>query len=396
MSNVILYANGTSENHGCEAIAVTTAELLKDEVDIIYCTTTNLKYELEENNAIMKNEKCQMIEYYYYRKKSFINLCISKLERMLFHSNYFYISKPWIKNVDKVFGQCKIALSVGGDNYCNNDLEWLYQSHRQAKNKGLITVLWGCSVEDNCLTDKRMKEDLAAYDLICARESISYHTLLKINKNVKLYPDPAFLLKQECLQLPVGFQEGNTVGINVSPTIMNFEVKKGTVFANYKYLIEYIIRHTKYQIALIPHVVFGKIHCDYEVLRQLFVEFENTGRVVLIKDCNCCQLKGYISRCKMVVAARTHASIAAYSTCVPTVVVGYSVKARGIAEDIFGTYENYVVPVQSLMKKTDLTEKFQWLDENCDNIRRYLDNNMGNYIESARGAKSEICKLLEG
>ena len=38
----------------------------------------------------------------------------------------------------------------------------------------------------------------------------------------------------------------------------------------------------------------------------------------------------------------------AYSSCVPTLVVGYSVKARGIARDIFGTEDRYVLPVQSL------------------------------------------------
>lgn len=396
MKNIILYANGTSENHGCEAIAVTTVEMLEDKIDVIYCTTTNLKYELEENSILAKNKKCHMIEYYYYRKKSLFNLCISKIERILLHSNHFYTSKPWLKNIEKILGQCNIALSVGGDNYCNNDLDWLYQSHQMIKDKGIITVLWGCSVEDNCLTNDKMKADLSKYNLICARESISYHTLSMFHKNVKLYPDPAFLLEKECLDLPEKFKEGNTIGINVSPTIMNFEEKTGLVLANYEALIEYIIKETNYQIALIPHVVFGKYYCDYEVLYQLFSKFERTGRIVLIGDCNCKQLKGYISRCKMFIAARTHASIAAYSTCVPTLVVGYSVKARGIAKDIFGTYENYVIPVQSLVNKTQLVEKFKWLGSNYNNIKEHLEKNMENYIANAHKVKKEIIDLLEG
>lgn len=78
-----------------------------------------------------------------------------------------------------------------------------------------------------------------------------------------------------------------------------------------------------------------------------------------IADATCEELKGFISRCRLFVGARTHATIAAYSTCVPTLVAGYSVKARGIAKDLFGSEENYVLPVQSLKNKDDLVKGFQ-------------------------------------
>lgn len=61
----------------------------------------------------------------------------------------------------------------------------------------------------------------------------------------------------------------------------------------------------------------------------------------------------------MFIGARTHATIAAYSSLVPTLVVGYSVKARGIARDLFGTEKNYVLPVQLLRKEEDLTGGLQ-------------------------------------
>lgn len=67
----------------------------------------------------------------------------------------------------------------------------------------------------------------------------------------------------------------------------------------------------------------------------------------------------------MFIGARTHATIAAYSSCVPTLVVGYSIKARGIAKDLFGTDEGYVLPVQALAKKEDLVNAFDWLYQNA-------------------------------
>ena len=66
--------------------------------------------------------------------------------------------------------------------------------------------------------------------------------------------------------------------------------------------------------------------------------YKSTGRVMLVQDCNCEELKGYISRCRFFIGARTHATIAAYSSQVPTLVVGYSVKAKGIAKDRIRKY----------------------------------------------------------
>ena len=81
------------------------------------------------------------------------------------------------------------------------------------------------------------------------------------------------------------------------------------------------------------------------------------------------------------IAARTHASIAAYSSCVPTLVIGYSVKAKGIAKDIFGTYDKYVLPAQSFYKNTELIDSFEWLWKNEDSIRNHLKSFMPEYCK---------------
>ena len=70
--------------------------------------------------------------------------------------------------------------------------------------------------------------------------------------------------------------------------------------------------------------------------------------------------------------ARTHATIAAYSTGVPTLVIGYSVKARGIAKDLFGTEDGFVLPVQTLSGSTDIVKVFCDIMSEEDNIRQVL------------------------
>ena len=101
----------------------------------------------------------------------------------------------------------------------------------------------------------------------------------------------------------------------------------------------------------------------------------------MIEDHTAEEQKGIIARCRFLIAARTHASIAAYSEKVPTLVIGYSVKAKGIAQDLFGTYENYVLPVQSLKNKNDMIDAFKWLQNNESNIKKQLDTIIPNIKE---------------
>ena len=113
----------------------------------------------------------------------------------------------------------------------------------------------------------------------------------------------------------------------------------------------------------------------------MYKKFEDTGRVVLIEDCNCMELKGFISRCRFFIGARTHATIAAYSTCVPTLVLGYSIKSRGIAKDLFGTFENYVIGVEELVEEDCLKQAFQWIMNNEMEIKNRLNDFIPGYVE---------------
>ena len=102
----------------------------------------------------------------------------------------------------------------------------------------------------------------------------------------------------------------------------------------------------------------------------------------MVSDRSCSELKMIISKCRFFVGARTHATIAAYSSCVPTLVAGYSVKSRGIAKDIFGTDEHYVIPVQNMKSDEELTDGFRWLADNEDEVMKKLSAVMPDYMES--------------
>ena len=113
--------------------------------------------------------------------------------------------------------------------------------------------------------------------------------------------------------------------------------------------------------------------------------FLDEPRVFVVNDgYNCCQLKSLISKCSIFVGARTHATIAAYSSGVPTLVVGYSEKSIGIAKDLFGISDGYVCSVQNMEKETQLLNDFKNLLYNEQNVRNFLKDRIPEYISNQK------------
>ncbi len=405
---LIVYMHAGSGNHGCEAIVNSLCHMIKEKVKLVsYFGEEDERYSLKELCEIrgerrFENHKAAHVLYYGYRK-------LTGDKESFIRYRYGDVFKK---------EAAPLAISIGGDNYCyENMLGDLRLANSAFNRRGTRTVLLGCSIEPELLKRKEIAEDLRKYHTIIARESITYEALKeafgKTSKEISektdkgmaeavsggcpevlCFPDPAFTLMAKELPLPEGFALGNTVGINVSPMIQDNEKKSGVTMENYKELISFIIQNTDMQIALIPHVVWER-NDDRESLHELYRAFADTGRVVEIGDGGCEELKGFIGRCRFFVGARTHATIAAYSMGVPTLVAGYSVKARGIARDLFGTEENYVLPVQSLEKKDDLTKGFQWLLSHEKEVREKLGEVMPGYKERALETGKEVDRLWD-
>ncbi len=369
----VLYAHDGSGNHGCEALVRSTCTLLGASKENVVLMSTrpeeDKKYGLSQICTVLdKAEKRALDRTKPAFFKAYYNLKIK--------NNYtpieFYESKvaDFVRKGD-------IALSIGGDTYCYGSFMPLFKAHNMYRYGGLKTVYWGCSIEPELLENPDIADDIRKFDLITARETTSYEALKKVNPNTVLVCDSAFLLPAKEVSFPQNFTT-DVVGINASPLIEKCEHDRGIVRENYEMLIEYIINNTNMCVALIPHVVWEAVD-DRKILKEFYEKYKSTNRVFLIEDCSCEELKGYISKCRFFIGARTHATIAAYSTLVPTLVVGYSVKARGIAKDLFGTWKNYVLPAQELKEKNELTNAFIWLRNNESKIKKHLSNILPEY-----------------
>lgn len=369
----VMYPHGGSGNHGCEAIVRSTVKLVGDE-------TTLFTNKMEEDYKAGLQDLCELdVAEKPIKSGSLSHLFAIFRNKVLGRADAF--DRIVFQHIVETAKYVDYVLGIGGDNYCYDTPEFIYLVNRMVDEAKVKRILWGASVEPDAI-DERMLQDLRGYYKIWARESLTYQTLLdKGLTQTFLLPDPAFVLDRKDLPLPDGFVEGNTVGINVSPMIIGYEKSQGMALQNYVNLVRYIVDETDMQVALIPHVVWSH-NDDRKPLTQLYDMFKDTGRVVMIEDHNAMELKGYIARCRFMVVARTHASIAAYSTQVPTLVVGYSVKARGIAKDIFGTEDNYVIPVQSLTHEDELIKGFHWLVDYEADIKAHYAEMMPNYIES--------------
>lgn len=384
-NEIFLYSHGGSKNHGCEAILRTTISLLSQNHIAVY------SFRPKEDREYCVDNYCRLLDRQEMKPNKLSVGFLFAYFRLRFKQDESAIIRYYEKLIYSRIPANSIALSIGGDNYCYSDV-WMHMENRAfLEKRGHKTVLWGCSVEPDMI-DSRMRKDLSRYDLITARESITYEALRKINSNVVLAPDPAFTLRKQPGNYPEGLGSKPYIGINVSPLIQSLEKGGNITMENYRALVAHILETTDRDIALIPHVVWD--HNDDRIpLGQLYEEFRNTGRVFMVEDQNCMQLKDIISGCEFFVGARTHATIAAYSTCVPTLVVGYSVKARGIARDLFGSEEGYVLPVQQLRNSGELTDAFHGLYSRKEEIREYLSNMMPDYIAGIEAAKEAVERL---
>lgn len=396
MKNIIMYPHGGSYNHGCEAIVKTTVAIMEEAIPKIGNNKTLFSMQPGQDLEFKTDDICNVLP----DKKPIQSFSAAYvyglLKRRILGDKEFFDRFAYRETFSKANKET-LALSIGGDNYCYGSPRDIYFINKHVRKKGTKTVLWGCSIEPSAM-DEEMIADLKEYAYIFARETITFNTLKEKGlTNARLCPDPAFLLKPKKVNLPEGFKEDNTIGINLSPMIMSYEKNQGAAFENYCQLISYLIDETDYQIALIPHVMWD--HNDDRIpLSKLYNKFKDSKRVIFVAEDNKLdaeELKYLISKCNIFIAARTHSSIAAYSQCVPTLVVGYSVKALGIAKDLFGTNEGYVIPVQSLELNTDLVTLFKEFEPKASEIKSYLEGFIPDYKNRIVEAAKEINDLIE-
>lgn len=279
-----------------------------------------------------------------------------------------------VRPEDPVYHHARAAdcvLSVGGDLYTlwpnevAADRFQLVERTRRLLEACPRFVLWGASVgpfDRNPAAVRAFREVLGRMGLILAREpgTVEYLEGLDLGDRVCPVGDPAFLMDPVDPDDPVVAplmpeSDGQTLGVNLSPFSVHHALDRGQIetmqerFA--RQLAVHLDERPGLRLLLIPHVETpgdptGDDHGFLEAVRDRLPE-RHAGRVRLLpRGLRARRLKRLIGGCSALVAARMHCAIAGVSMGVPTLLLSYSAKARGMARYVYGD-DRWVLPVDA-------------------------------------------------
>lgn len=372
-------------NRGCEAITKATSLILNKDKLIAYSRNLVLdrKLGLDKYVDLIQDKEENML---FKAKRKIACMFGNYYQPMTFKYHYH----RFVESMEKD----SVMLSTGGDMMCYNNNQVIY-TNELAKSRGIKTVLWGCSIGKENLTSEKVNT-LLHFDYIYTRESLTANLMEEIGcKNIGLFPDPAFILEPQECQLPACFSNGKKViGLNVSNYVVGADNLSTTQFGNaLKNTIDYLITETDYNILLVPHVLW-QVQDDRIISRVILREYESTGRLSVLDSgsLNYLQIRYVISKCHLFCGGRTHSVISAYSTCVPAIALGYSVKSQGIAQDLKLPMET-VVDSKHITGKNELLNAIKYGLEKHDVLREHLLEIMPTYKEQVYGVK-DIMKNL--
>lgn len=375
---LIIVCSGTT-NRGTEALVRGTISLLEkafgNNIEVTLASSTP-ELDKKQNLPFVKKNILRTLPQKY---NLFIRVIrkIGKLVNLISPYDFSYVIDCAKKS--------DLVLEVGADNYdvAYNLYPSLHQLNKKLRKntKGKL-FLYDCSLNKESVNEQFINE-LKLFDAVSVREIQTYENILEICPTAKLHfiPDPAFVMNPSNVLLPDFWENGNMIGINLSTLIVGSaygDNLKEKVLQSYEFMIDNLLLKTRMKVVLVPHVMK---RADLEILEEIKNLYKDNLRVCLIsnEDYSAPELKYIISSCRFFVGARTHATIAAYSSCVPTLVLGYSTKSIGIARDLFGTDKGYVVPVQELTNKEILWQKLADIIENELAIKSRLEEVIPDY-----------------
>lgn len=284
----------------------------------------------------------------------------------------------WRTSLCRRFCEFDSILFVGADNFDYetskpNELNALIEIARKKSNAKLI--LFDLSMEDKHV-NRYLLKNLKTVDVISARDSLSYYNILKYTDKVRLHADPAFAVNMaEPTNYPL--KDKSYIGINISPIV---ERCNSNLLLNMVRVVEWILSNSSESVLLIPHVMGNQ---DYASLVKLKSFFSESSRVRLLEDevYSGQELKYIISKSRFFIGARTHAMIAAYSSCVPALAIGYSIKSEGIARDLLSE-DCFCIQAGEINSEREILDMFIRLWNREEIIKNALKEKMPEYIET--------------
>lgn len=378
-TNFLLVGHGGFYNRGCEAIVRGTVSILHESFSNCDITLISSSAKADKDMAAVDSDLAGIsIPVIEGAHKPSLAWFWQTFNRRILHPHMpfrDFLERSYYRKSD-------VVLSIGGDNFSDDygGPKHCFDSLHFARAYGAKTVIWGASIGPFSPTKKEQEwaQELKKCDLITVRETSTQDYLRKLDvvDNVKIVADPAFLLpafRPKAEFDPDFFGHGPVVGIGMSDLLSKYGTSKTEYVRVFSEFVEYLLKKYSAKILLVPHVIDTHPHRDdLSVCKDVIGALNCSGDIELLPETyNACEMKYCISKCDYFIGARTHSTIASFSTMVPTISIGYSLKAHGINHDLLGNDE-YVIPHNKLSFEI-LKEVFGILKKNEDTIRKRLN-----------------------
>ena len=403
---LLFVGNGPYRNRGCEAIVRGTMEILSE----------TFGSDLRARSGVMASPATVAAQQAEETDPRVSNFAISHVGPRL--SPKWWMSQtnvrlganlhPHVRDLRGPAQGVACALELGGDNYSlDYGRPWDYVSaDRWLAKRGVPVVLWGASVgpfEIDAEFAPVMHAHLKTLAGIFVRETASRDYLARhgITANVHLVADPAFCMTPSEPANPVlrELVMDGMIGINISPLVARFSGTGGDIEAWRQKSAEMIVQaaqRTARALLLVPHVgspIPGED--DYAFMDSLAAMVAPRVQVpvrVAPVGLSAAELKWLIGQCSVFAGARTHSTIAALSSGVPTLSLSYSVKAIGINQDIFG-HQKFCKPVKTI-EVEDFAGTIAQMLENEAAIRADLAARLPEVKTRARSAGPLLARII--
>lgn len=401
----LLAGNGPLANRGCEAIVLGIRKIIEKEfgpTDFLLASFAD-----DSQATLPRNIHPVALDYLRSRwtrawwRHQAVKLGLARDDISAF-------LRPLLGKLDDICA----SFSIGGDGYAidygHYIVDRLVYMDKYMKALEIPVIIWGASIgpfAEEPHFEAMMRDHLVDLDLIIVREplSLSYLREIGIDKNVCMYPDPAFVIDAVPIELECKMMElleEPCIGVNLSMLlaryatggdIMKWEEKATSI-------IQALLSNTDMPIIMIPHVfgdqISGKMD-DLSFMKSLYGELKahEKERVGILQgDINCENLKWVISRLQALISVRMHAAIASLSSCVPCISIAYSRKTWGLNELVFSNAE-WVLEASDLNPR-NVCELTADLLDNRGELVGVLSKNMPDIKKDAYDAVERIGSII--
>ncbi len=403
MRKILFVGHGTCQNRGCEAIVRCSSDLIHQYLpDSSFSVISNTA---EYDSSLVYNWPTP-VKFIPYLRRRTIHTAISSLRRRLGFSLGYPEGLYCQRNMHGYYSRADVVVAVGGDNFTESygvDSAVTHINYiKYAQHIKKPTVIWAASIGpfyDEKLRDLAIKI-FKETTLITVRERWSQEYLrdLGISHNVQLVADPAFLLKRRRTKRTASISNSSTeftIGLGISALKSKFlGVSRIEYEQNMAKFINYVTHTYDATVLLIPHVMYEG-NDDLLACRAVREKAERKDRIIFSEDyynMHVDELKQVIAQCDFFIGYRTHSTIAALSSYIPTIAIAYSKKAWGIFKEVYG-HSSYVVDGSS-MTVENLIKTFESLISHRESIVQILQKRIPEQKMLAKKAGAYLAAIL--